>query len=173
MKLYELAKNYRILFDSMDADDELTDDEIQAYFDTLEMIEGEFDIKAENIACFVKELNDDIEALSKEEKSLKARRQSKEHLRDRLKTMLIDNMKELNKKKIDMPRARVSLRNNPESAICELGDKEFEKWAIEHNMTEVLKCRYELSKTKLKALLEDGKKIPGVHIGRTVSVIIK
>lgn len=173
MKLYELTENYRKLFEELDSIDELTDEERQACFDTLEFIEGDFDSKAESIACFIKELNGEISLLADEARNIKERKSAKENLRDRLKQMLVDNMQLIGKRKIDMPRARLSLRNNAESAICEMGDKTFEKWAIENNITEILVFKPELSKTALKQAIEDGREFPGVHIGRTVSVIIK
>lgn len=173
MKLYEIAENYRSLFEAMDSDDKLSEDEIQAYFDTLEGIEGEFDEKAENLACFVKELKAETAALTSEEKSLRTRRQAKENLQRRLEALLVDGMKTLGKQKIDAPRARITVRNNAESAICEAGDKAFEQYAIDNEMYNILSVRYSLSKTKLKEALEAGEIFPGVHLGRTQSVVIK
>ena len=173
MKLYEITENYRLLFDSFDDCDELSDDEIQAYFDTLEAIEGDFSVKAENIACFIKELNGEVDMLAAELRSLKARKSAKENLAERLKQMLIDNMQSTGIKKIDRPHAKLSLRNNAESVICDIGDKAFEKWAIENDVKDILKFKPELSKTALKEELKNGREFPGVHLGRTVSVVIK
>ena len=47
MSIYNISANYRALFDTFDNAEDLTDEEIEAYFDTLEGIEDEFDIKAE------------------------------------------------------------------------------------------------------------------------------
>lgn len=173
MKLYEITENYRTLFDTFDDCDDLSDDEVQAYLDTLESLEGDFDIKAENIACFIKELNGEVDMLAAELRSLKARKLAKEHLAERLKNMLVNSMQVIGIKKIDRPHAKLSLRNNAESAICDIGDKAFEKWAIENNAKDVLKFKPELSKTALKEALKNGKEFPGVHLGKTVSVIIK
>lgn len=175
MRIYEIAENYRTLFEAMDAEGELSEDKMQAYFDTLEGIEGEFDEKAENVACCIKELEVEVKALESEEKTLKARRKAKKNLQERLKALLIENMKMLGKKRIDAPKARITVRNNAESAICEAGDDAFKRYAIENKLYDVLtsKVTYELSKTKLKAAVESGKNFPGVHIGRTQSVIIK
>ena len=119
MKLYELTEEYRQLFNTFDDCDELSDEEVQAYFDTLEAIEGEFDIKAENIACFIKELNGEVDLLTAEINSLKARKSSKDKLIDRLKDMLVDNMQAVGIKKIDRPMAKLSLRNNAQSVTFE------------------------------------------------------
>ena len=85
MSLYDITADYRELFDNFDNADDLTDEQIEAYFDTLEAIEGDFEIKAVNIACYVKELKAEIELFKAEEAALKARRQTKENLEKRLK----------------------------------------------------------------------------------------
>ena len=116
MRLYDITSDYRALFDAFDDADDLTDDQIEAYFDTLEAIEGDFEIKAENVACFIKELSGEVDTLKAEEAALNARRRTKENLIARLKNMLVENMTAIDKRKIDRPRAKLSLRQNPESA---------------------------------------------------------
>ena len=64
-RLFDIAENYRELFDTFDDCDDLTDDQIEAYFDTLEGIEGEFAEKVENIACFIKELTVEADGIKK------------------------------------------------------------------------------------------------------------
>lgn len=87
-KLFDIAENYRALFDAFDDCDELTDDQIQAYFDTLEGIEGEFAEKAENIACFIKELDTEVFALDEQAKLFTLRAKVKGNLIKRLKKCL-------------------------------------------------------------------------------------
>ena len=56
-KLYELAEDFETLYaalDELDPADENYEDMSDAWFDTLEGIEGEFTAKAENIAVFIK-----------------------------------------------------------------------------------------------------------------------
>lgn len=57
LSLYEITGKYQELFDLFDNADIDDEDAIQAYFDTLEAIEGEFNEKAENIAVFIKTLS--------------------------------------------------------------------------------------------------------------------
>ena len=172
MELYKITANYRELFDTFDDCDDLSDDEIQAYFDTLEAIEDEFEIKAENIGCFVKELNGDIDLLSAEIEALKARKSAKKKLVTRLKAMLVDNMQATGKKKIDRSRAKLSLRNNPESANF-ASEAKFIKWAKENKREYLRFPEPEIDKTAVKKALQNGEKIPGASLIRTVSVIIK
>lgn len=172
MKLYELTEEYRQLFNTFDDCDELSDEEVQAYFDTLEAIEGEFDIKAENIACFIKELNGEVDLLTAEINSLKARKSSKDKLIDRLKDMLVDNMQAVGIKKIDRPMAKLSLRNNAQSVTFEK-ESAFIEWAKANNCEFLRFKEPEISKTAVKQALQNGEEIPGAELVRTVAVIIK
>lgn len=172
MKLYEITDNYRKLFDTFNDCDDLSDEEIQAYFDTLEAIEGEFDIKAENIACFIKELNGEVELLAAEISALKARKSAKENLVFRLKNMLIDNMQATGIKKIDRPKAKLSLRNNAESTSF-AKESEFIRWAKANNCDYLRFPEPEINKAAVKQALQNGEEIPGAQLVRTVSVIIK
>lgn len=174
MRLYDITTDYRELFDAFDDADDLTDDQIEAYFDTLEAIEGDFEIKAKNIACFIKELTAESEMLKTEIASLKVRKQVKDNLIKRLKTMLVDNMTAINKRKIDRPRAKLSLKLNAESA--DVGDeREFIKWAQTHERDDLLNYGTpDVRKTAVKQALNDGAELPPyVKLVRTTSVIIK
>lgn len=176
MRLYDITSNYRELFDTFDDADDLTDDQIEAYFDTLEAIEGDFEIKAENIACFIKELSHEKEAIDYEIKQLRQRSQVKENLVKRLKTMLIDGMTAIDKRKIDRPRAKLSLRQNPESVdIGEPYEKTFIAWAQAHDHDDLLSYKAPtIAKTAVKQAIKDGAELPPyVKIVRTTSVIIK
>lgn len=172
MKLYEITENYRQLFETFDDCDELSDEEVQAYFDTLEAIEGEFDVKAENIACFIKELNGEVDLLTAEINNLKARKSSKDKLIDRLKDMLVDNMQAVGIKKIDRPMAKLSLRNNAQSVTFKK-ESAFIEWAKANNCDFLRFKEPEISKTAVKQALQNGEEIPGAELVRTVSVIIK
>lgn len=171
-RLFDIAENYRALFDAFDSCDDLTDDEIQAYFDTLEGIEGEFDEKAENIACFIKELNGEMYALEEYAKVFTQRAKAKENLIKRLKQLLLSNMQACGIKKIDMPRALISLRNNAES-VSIADDKALLEW-LKINGDDMLNYKEpEISRSRVKTALQDGREIPGASLVRTVSVIIK
>ena len=92
MKLYELTREFDGLYEQLDAicdyepdkdeDGNYIDDDgniiedvaeyknnmITAWFDTLEGIEGVFEIKAENVVLYKKQLDADIEAMKAEKK---------------------------------------------------------------------------------------------------------
>ena len=171
-RLFDIAENYRELFDTFDDCDDLTDDQIEAYFDTLEGIEDEFSDKAENIACFIKELTVEADAMEAEAKALTARAKVKRNLITRLKNMLLTNMQACGIKKIDRTRAKISLRSNAESVSIP-NDAALIPWLMEHAEDCLVYKAPEISKSKVKAALQDGREIPGAELVRTVSVIIK
>ena len=176
MRLYELTQDYRELFDTFDDADDLTDDQIEAYLDTIEAIEGNFEIKAENIACFIKELTADSKMLETEINSLEARKTVKDNLIKRLKTMLIANMTAIGKRKIDRPRAKLLLQQNPESVdISKPYEKTFIAWAQSHDHDDLLSYKAPtIAKTAVKQAIKDGAELPPyVKIVRTTKIIIK
>lgn len=194
MRLYEMSAEFAALFDGLDSisaweptivdgiavdDDGVVIEDVAEYkekwiadrLDKLMEMEADFEVKAENIACFIKELSGEAETLRKEKKNVSSRLDAKTHLIDRLKTMLVENMTAIGRKKIDMPKAKISLRNNQETAQF-LHEKEFISWA-NMNRPDLLKYTPEINRTAVKTALQNGDKIQGAVLGRTVSAIIK
>lgn len=179
MKLYEIANDFQTLFDSLEEmteDTELTDEEREnletAWFDTLEGIEAEFADKAENVAAYIKLIKSQADILEAEEKALKARKEQKRKQAEGLKRYLIEGMKKVNLTKIDLPMAKLSIRNNAETAVFE-DEKAFIEWA-KVNKNELLRYKEpEICKTDVKKYLQSGGKIAGVTLGRSQSLIIK
>lgn len=197
MKLYESAGIFAQLFDDFDVicsyepekndNGDYVDDDgnvinditayrqelQQAWFDTLSGIEEEFDVKAENVAAYIKGLKAEADALKAEETALNRRRKAKENQIERLKAYLLENMKLINRQKIDTPKAKLSIRNNAESVQfddendfitrCELaGADDFLRYK-----------KPEIDKTEVKAALKRGDLIDGARLIRTQSLIIK
>lgn len=183
MKLYELSEQFAELFDRFDEINEYTpedggDPEAAreklrcAWFDTLTAIEDEFDVKAENVACYIKSMNAEIKAMKEEESALRRRRQAFENSVERLKGYLLGSMLAIGRSKIDTPRARLSVRNNAESIVID-DAAGFIGWA-EENAVELLKyAAPEIRKTDAKKLLQAGEVLPFAHLTRTQSLTIK
>lgn len=197
MKLYELSTDFSRLFDDFDdicsyepekseSGDYIDDggsiiedlaayrQELQeAWFDTLDGIEQEFEDKAENVAAYIKSLKAEADDLKEEEAALNRRRKVKENQIDRLKDYLLHSMMTINRTKIDTPKAKLSIRNNAESVQfddendfitrCELaGADDFLRYK-----------KPEIDKTEVKAALKRGERIEGARLIRTQSLIIK
>ena len=196
MKLYEYADVFAALFDSLDSiadyepnkndSGELVDDDgsvitdleaykaemQQAWFDTLEGIEGEFEVKAENIACFIKQLSGELDMLKKEKAAFERRRKAKERQIEWLKTYLLTCMQKIHRVKIETGRATISIRNNAESARFE-SEKAFVEWAVKNAETLLRYAEPEINKTAVKIALKAGEKLPGAALERTQSITIK
>lgn len=197
MKLYELTNEMERIADNLeavyswepdtDADGRPIDDDgniiesvekyrselLAAWRDTLEAVSGEFDEKAGNIAAYIKSLKAQAEELHKEERALQMRRKVKENALARMTEYLLSEMECAGRRKIDTPRAAISLRNNPESAQIP-DEKGFICWAQESGRDDLLTYRPpEISKTAVKRALQSGEELPGASLGRTMSVVIK
>ena len=196
MKLYEYAKNFEELFDSLDAisdyepetnaegqyiDDDgniiddlnaYKNDMKQAWFDTLDGIEEGFEAKAENIACYLKQLSGELEMLKQQKAAFERRRKSKENQIEGLQNYLIRCMEKINRKSIDAPKAKITVKLNPEAAEV-IDEALFKKWAAA-NAPEYLRPKDpDINKTKLKADLKLGKEIPLAELKRKKSLTIK
>lgn len=196
MELYQMTEQFNELFDQFDEIDNYTPDTDEfghyidgngeiiadlevfreklrtAWFDTLVGLEAEFNDKAENIAVYLKSLYVEVAAMQDEERTLHARRLIIEQRAERLKKYMIASMNAIGLKKIDMPRARLTIRKNAESLVVD-DELNFIKWAQE-NAQELLKVKLpDIKKTDTKKLIQSGKSLPYVHLDRSESLIIK
>lgn len=196
MKLYELSEVFSDLFDRFDSinnyepdtdgDGQPIDGEgniienpvqykanmLNAWFDTLEGIEAEFEMKAENIAVFIKSVKAEVDMLKAEEQALKRRRQTKERQLESLKVYLLNQMQEIGRKKIDTPKALISIRNNAPSLVID-DELSFINWAEMHNDSLLKYSMPEIRKADVKKAVKAGIDIPYVHTEVNTSVIIK
>lgn len=162
MKLYELSGNYRELYDGID--DLEDEDLIQAFFDTLEGIEEEFEIKAENIACFIKNLKAEAEAIKTEKLKLEKRQKSKENLAKRLQNNLMQSMDYTDIKKIDTAKCYISITKPREVVEVIDMDKLDKKYK---------RISFAPDKTTIKAAIKSGQTVDGAIIKLNPSLIIK
>lgn len=197
MKLYELSTDFSRLFDDFDAicsyepekseSGDYIDDggsiiedlaayrqELQeAWFDTLDGIEQEFEDKAENVAAYIKSLKAEADDLKEEEAALNRRRKVKENQIDRLKDYLLHSMMTINRTKIDTPKAKLSIRNNAESVQFD-DEERFIRLCLARGQDDYLRYKDpELNKTAVKKALQSGMEIDGARLIRTQSLIIK
>ena len=196
MNLYELSSDFEVLFaqyediinfePDTDADGKPIDsagsiipdvarykeDMLEAWYNTLEGIETEFELKAESLAAHVKSIDAEADALDREIKQLKLRKEQKERQSKNLKAYLLGCMERLHIDRVDRPKAKLTLQNNPESLIVD-DELHFIDWAQkEHD--ECLKYSLpDIRKTETKKLINSGVNVPGVHIERSKSLRIR
>ena len=109
MKLYTLVSQYKTVQSMAEEVDEIT------LIETLESIEDAIEVKAENIAKMIKEMESEAEIIKLEEKRLAERRRAMERKAASLKTYLQDQLEALGIDKIKSPLITITIRNNPPS----------------------------------------------------------
>lgn len=177
-RLFELSGDFAGLFDQLDAFDEIEDDAEredaqQAWYDTLECIEAEFECKAENVAQYIKALKAEAEDIREEEKVLAARRKTKEMRAESLTAYLMGCMKQIHREKIETAKCKLSIRRNAESVQVADESKLIGQLVL-NGRSDLLRIKTpELDKTALKKCLQDGAEIEGASLVRTESLIIK
>lgn len=171
MKLYELTDLYVGLLNQIE-DGEL---ELEQMESALNVIQGEFNGKAENIVKMIKSLEYSVEAVKSETKRLGDQKKRLERSIESLKNYLLDNMNRTGVAKIKSDLFSISIRNNPES-VDVYDETEFIKIAKEH-FPDVIKeeVSVKIDKKMVKEILksDDTLEIPGVKLQRTKGLSIK
>lgn len=147
-------------------------DMLQAWFDTLEGIEEEFNFKAENTAQYIKSLKAEEAAIKSEEDKLKKRRQQYSRKIECMTVYLKNCMMQMGVKKIETPRARITIRNNAPS--LKIADEiSFINMLQENSRDDLLKYELpEIRKSEIKKLIKSGEVFPGAVLESSQSVII-
>lgn len=108
MKLFEIKDTYLAFQNAIDQGEI----PVEAIADTLESIEGEFEEKADNIACIIKDMSAEAQAIKAEESNLYERRKAKERQVEGLREYLSKTMMEMGKSKVETPRNVISFRRS-------------------------------------------------------------
>lgn len=165
MKLYALANDYIALMQAID-NDELPEECIA---DTLEAITGEIEIKADNIACMLKNIEAEVKAIKEEEANLATRRKTKEKAYDRLKEYLSTTLQSLGIDKVETSRNKITFRKSESVEI----DDTFIEWA-QKNREDLLKYSAPTAdKTEIKNLLKGGAELQGAQLISKSNIQIK
>lgn len=109
IQLYKLADEYlqaAELLSELDMPPEVV-------ADTLESLQGDLEVKATNIAMFVRQLEVTAESIAEAEKAMAARRKAMAARAAQIKDYLFINMKRTGISKIDSPYFSISIRKNP------------------------------------------------------------
>lgn len=167
MKLYELANDYRALMNAID-NDELPE---EAVTDTLEAITGEIEVKADEIACVLKNINADIAAFKAEETRLAERRKSKERLYEKIKAYLSEELQKANVSSVDTARNKITFRKSESVHIADEGA--FLSWAIVNRDDLIKFGDPSPNRTAIKKALKDGNVIDGVSLRENQNIQLK
>lgn len=147
MTLYEIKQQYLDLLNKI-ANDEIPEDAVS---DTLEAIEGDLHDKVDNIACYIKSLEAEKDAIKKEVDNLMLRMSKKTIKINSLTAYLDKTMKDTATTKIETSRNVISIKKNPPSVVLDDG---FVEWAKkDHNYLLRIKYSEEPDKQAIKEML--------------------
>jgi hypothetical protein len=132
----------------------------------------ELDTKIENIGCYIKNLESDVEALKREEDNLKARRKSAENKIESLKRYLNGYLSAVYprdedrvKWKLKTPRIVLGYRKSTTVEVPDLSKlaKKFIKKKVEESA----------DKMAIKEALKAGEKVKGAYLQENINLSVK
>lgn len=171
--LYEIDSRLETLltegFDEETGEIYETQEELDKAIDEVAL---DLDTKIENIGCFIKNLESDVEAIKKEEGNLKHRRQTAENKIESLKRYLNGYLsavypKEEDRAKWKFKTAKVVLgyrkSNTVEVPDITLLDKDYLK----------VKTETTADKVAIKEAIKSGKEVKGAYIKQNVNLSVR
>jgi hypothetical protein len=165
--LYQLATEYR------EAADKLADLDLdpQTLADTLESMTGDLELKAANVAMFIRGLGATIAAMKDAEAAMKRRRESAEARQKAVSLYLLNTMQACKITKIDHPMLRISVRANP-PAVDVFDAAQIPASFMATPEPSPPPAPYP-DKALIKASLEGGGDVPGARLTRGYRLDIK
>ena len=157
MNLYELTQNYLQVLEIAENGDDLAD--------TLEALEDAIEVKAENTAKVIKQLEANAEMLANESRRLSERKSAIENNVRNLKSYLQDQLDKCGKTKIKGEIFTVAIQNNPQSVDV-----------LDESLipsTYFIQQAPKLDRKELLTHLKAGEEIAGVTIKQTKSLRIR
>lgn len=160
--LFDLTGDWLRLYDM--ADDPDTDP--QAFFDTMEGIEGEIEDKADGYACVIAKLNGEAKAIKEQEERLSKRRKAIEGNIKHMKDVLQDAMEETGKTKFKTTLWSFGIQNNPASVVIDTDDMD----AVPSIYVKTVR---EFDKSAIKDAIKNGEVIDFAHLEQTRGLRIR
>ena len=157
MNLYELSQNYLAVQDM--------DLEPETLKDTLDSIEEAFEVKAENIAKWIRNLEADKKAFEEEEKRFKEKKQAADNRIKSLKLYLEDNMRLTGKTKFKAGFFSFAIQNNRPSVEV------FDETLIPKQF--LIAQPVKIDRAGIAELLKAGEEVPGAELKHSSGLRIR
>lgn len=169
MTLYDIDAQIAAL-DGAAEDDMLIEaetGELISVSQALDALRMEREAKLENVACWVKNLSAEADAIREEENRLIKRRKAAETKAANLKAWLLSAMtrEDGTTDRLKTGRVAISVKRNPPSTVVDD--------ALLPSTYKVAKITYQANKELIKRELLSGGEVPGAHLEYGRSVIIK
>jgi chaperonin cofactor prefoldin len=157
-RLYELSADLIALQDMLE--DSVEDQVLQ---DTLEAVQGEYEIKIEAYCKVIKNLEADMEALKVEAKRLTDKRKTLENNVNRLKRAMFESMKATNTPKIKGQLFTVAIQRN--GGVAPINYDKDNKELTAHLPDQLVNIVETPNLEAIRELLEAGKVVEGFTLG--------
>lgn len=158
--LYELTEEYRQLLDMME--DDSVDPEVLK--DTLEGVDGELEIKAENCAKVIAELGGKVDVIDREIERLKGKKDVLNNNIKRIKQQIEKAMIDTGKKKFKTDLFSFGIQKNPPAVVIDQEDQiPKEYWVAQEP---------KLDRTAIKQWLKENE-ADWAHLTQTESLRIR
>lgn len=162
--LYKLADEF------LEASQRMADFDLpeEAIHDTLEGLSGALELKATNVAMFVRNLEASAEAIKVAEGEMAARRRAIENRAKRIRSYLQEQMTRTSITKIECPYFKLAIRDNPPSVVIDAESQipvEFMRIPDPPPPSP--------DKKAIADALKAGKEVPGAHLERGQRLEIK
>lgn len=162
--LYEITQDYMTILAMME-DPEL---DPQTLADTMEAVEGELEVKAENYAKVIRNLEGDIAAIKGEVERLSAKKKTLENNIKNMKSALMMAMETTGKTKFKTELFSFSVRNNAPKVVM---DEEYIKNVPERFL------KYSeptINRSAIKEAIQNGENLEGLaHLEQSKSITIR
>lgn len=165
MNLYEISSEYKSALESLDIDHETGEITGGESFDILMSKAESFELKAENVALYIKDIDALASSIKTEEKTLKERRTALEGKLDWLKRYMTATFTNAGLNKLETAKCRVSFRRTTSVRI----DDENEIPTEYFNE----KILLEPSKSRIKDAITGGILVPGASLVTNNNIQIK
>ena len=160
--LYEISNDYLVALDNLEIDMETG--EILNY-EAVDALSGQFEEKAESVACYIKNLDAFAASLKSEETNLSERRKSAERKADNLKKYLTSCLDAVNRDKLETARAKVSFRKSIQVSIADE--------AVLPADFKVETVTVKPDKTAIKKAIQSGQEVNGASLVENRNIQIK
>ena len=168
MTLYEISKGYQDFLNAVE-NGEIPEEALK---DTLDAIDGEFEAKADNVACMIKNQIAEVDAMKKEIEVLSERMKTKKNKVEWLRKYLLGEMQAVGKEKLETSRNLIRVRKSPPSVKIE-NEQAFISWAVQHREDVLTYSDPKPNKTAIKELIQSGQNLPLVEIVQNNAITIK
>lgn len=162
ISLHEISSEYLKAMDGLEVD-ESTGEILN--FEAVDAIGGQFEIKAESVACYVKNLTAFAGALKVEEASLAERRKQAEKKAENMKAYLSSCMTTVGSDKVETSKVRISFRKSVAVQIADEGRLP-KKFMVKTVTTKP-------DKAEIKKAIQEGKKVAGASLVENRNIQIK